>query len=97
MLCEPPRKRDVNTFVQNLGISATACNGRRISNFAKLMSNLFGVVLDPRSRRRPRPSGALTDRRAIATERVTEARKLSEGRNSCCDARAQRRPKGKNS
>ena len=52
------------------------------------MSKFFGVFLDPRYRRRPRPSGALTARRAIAAERVPEAGALSEGRNSCCDARA---------
>ena len=49
---------------------------------------VFIVALNPRSRRRPRPSGALMARRAIAAERVPEAGELSEGKNYFCDARA---------
>ena len=80
-------------FVQNLGISGAACNGRSMLNFARcqVMSTFLKVVLDPRSRRRLRPSGALTAQRAIATKCVPEAAELSEGRNSCCDVRARMR------
>ena len=47
IVCEKPRRRDVNIFAQNLGISGDPCNGRSIFNFAKwqVMSKFFGVFL----------------------------------------------------
>ena len=49
IVCEKPRRRDVNIFAQNLGISGDPCNERSIFNFVKwqVMSKFFRVVVGP--------------------------------------------------